>query len=75
MAQASFVIIEVAECATIVEIEGIFWYHVVRSFSPEMGENKMGSTPCQVCCPYAVQMEWSFGCAWCMRQRWGGARI
>ena len=56
MAQASFVIVEVAECATMVEIEGVIWYHVVRPFSPKMGENKVGSTPRQVCCPFTVQM-------------------
>ena len=57
MAQASFVIVEVAECATMVEIEGVIWYHVGSyPFSPEMGENKMGSTPRQVCCPFTVQM-------------------
>jgi len=27
MAQADFLIAEVAECASMVEIEGIIWYH------------------------------------------------
>jgi len=57
MAQASFVIAEVAKRAITVENEGIIWYHKVEPFFPKMGENEKGSTPCQVCCPYAVQME------------------
>ncbi len=40
MAQASFVMTEVAERAMLVENEGIIWYHVVSSFSPKWEKTK-----------------------------------
>jgi hypothetical protein len=54
----SFVIVESAACATLVEIDGVIWYHVVRShFLSRIGENKEGSTPGGVCCPFIVHLE------------------
>ena len=56
----SFVIVECAECATLVENDGVIWYHVVRTSLSQTGENKEGSTPARVCCPHVVYMEKSF---------------
>src|SRR5258708_40364282 len=52
MAQASFVIIEVAEYATMVEIEGIFWYHVGSSLSLPDGRKQSGQHTWQGVLPF-----------------------
>jgi hypothetical protein len=58
MAQANFVIVEGAACAPLVENDGVIWYHAGRShFLSKIGENKEGSTPGQVCCPFIVPLE------------------
>jgi hypothetical protein len=36
----SFVIVEGAACATLVENDGVIWYHVVRPFSPGLEKTK-----------------------------------
>ena len=53
----SFVIVEVAECATMVENDGVIWYHVIRPHFKHRVKNKEGSTPGMVCCPSLVYME------------------
>ena len=60
LAQADFVIIKVASRAMTVEIEGVIWYHVVRPFSPRWEKTQEGGTPGGVCCPFTVDMVWSF---------------
>jgi len=54
MAHTNIMIIEVGECAKVVEIEGFIWYHVVSPFSPGWEKTKVGSTPTGVCCLFAV---------------------
>jgi len=56
MVQANCVIFEVSRRAIKVENDGVIWYHFGRSFLSWMGENKEGSTPGRVCCPFIVAM-------------------
>ena len=51
----SFVIVEGAESAPLVENDGVIWYHVGRSHFRV--KNKEGSTPGRVCCPFIVPLE------------------
>jgi hypothetical protein len=74
MAHMSFVIVEGAACATLVENDGVIWYHVVRPFSPGLEKTKRAAHPGLGVLPFHR----SFGIRSdrvYMRQHVGGSRM
>ncbi len=63
MAQASFVIVEVAERAMTVEKERVIWYHVVSPFAPRWEKTKWAAHPAR--CAALSLLIWS-DCSVCV---------